>query len=232
MNGKKVVITGGTGGLGLGVTPAVLKTGANVCIPYMREENKDRLKTKLGADEFSKIKFVKTDLTNEKSVESMYESNGGVDVLLHLAGGFNMGSIDSFSYDDFQKLIAVNLNTAFLASKHALKYMKKSGYGRIVTIGARPALQPPGNMGAYAASKAGLIALTKAIADDTKSEKDVTANVVLTSIIDTPDNRAGMGDANASSWVSPDSLAEAILFLGSPNAKDMRGTLLEVYGKV
>jgi NAD(P)-dependent dehydrogenase (short-subunit alcohol dehydrogenase family) len=88
--------------------------------------------------------------------------------------------------------------------------MKLHNYGRIVTIGSRGAVQPA-NLAAYCASKAAVVALTQAIAEETK-QTNITANVVLPSIIDTPSNREAMGEANAKDWVSPESLAEVICF--------------------
>ncbi|MBD0336865.1 MAG: SDR family oxidoreductase, partial [Cyanobacteria bacterium Co-bin13] len=93
------------------------------------------------------------------------------------------------------------------------------------------AVEPVGQLAAYCASKAGVVALTKAIADEMKGT-DITANIVLPSVIDTPTNRQAMGEANASQWVSPASLAGVICFLASAAAKDIRGAAIPVYGNV
>ena len=109
--------------------------------------------------------------------------------------------------------------------------MKEGGYGRIVTVGSRAAVEPASGLAAYGAAKAAVIALTRSVAEETR-ELDITANSVLPSVIDTPANRAAMGDAEASKWVTPERLAEAIAYLGSEAAGDLRGTTLPVYGRV
>jgi NAD(P)-dependent dehydrogenase (short-subunit alcohol dehydrogenase family) len=125
----------------------------------------------------------------------------------------------------------LNLNTTFLVCKHALQKMLPQNYGRIVTIGSRGAVEPTGQLAAYCAAKAGVVALTRAIADETRGT-GITANVVLPSVIDTPANRASMGDTEAAHWVKPLSLAKVICFLASEAAQDIRGAAVPVYGNV
>jgi NAD(P)-dependent dehydrogenase (short-subunit alcohol dehydrogenase family) len=192
MKNKQVLLTGGTGGLGLGVTPAILAYGAQVTIPYLAEESVDSLKKNLSAVDFERIRFVQTDLSQETAVERLINDMGKVDVLIHLVGGFSMGATHEFSFADWQKALDLNLNTTFLVCKYSLQSMRNYNYGRIVTIGSRSAVQPTAQLAAYCAAKAGVVALTKAIAEETK-ELNITANVVLPSVIDTAANREAMG---------------------------------------
>ncbi|WAL61712.1 3-oxoacyl-ACP reductase FabG [Thermocoleostomius sinensis] len=231
MNGKQVLLTGGTGGLGLGVTPAVLERGATVTLPYIDVRSVDRLKGTLSYHQLSRVRFVETDLTREASIEALVNGMERVDVLIHLVGGFSMGKTHEYSYEQWQNDIELNLNTTFLVCKHSLRRMLEQDYGRIVTIGSRGAVQPGGQLAAYCASKAGVVALTQAIADETKGT-NITANVVLPSVIDTPANRAAMGDQGADQWVKPESLAQVICFLASETAKDVRGAAVPVYGNI
>jgi NAD(P)-dependent dehydrogenase (short-subunit alcohol dehydrogenase family) len=231
MKGKQVLLTGGTGGLGLRVTPTIVATGARVIIPYRSESSISRLKTKMPAADFERIVLVKTNLNDESAVEKLVNDIGRVDVLIHLVGGFSMGRTDEFSFQDWKDSFDLNLHTTFIVCKHCLRVMRKHGYGRIVTIASRGALQPGAQLAAYCASKAGVVALTQAIAQETK-DFDITANVVLPSVIDTPSNRDAMGDAQAEEWVKPESLAEVISFLASDAARDLRGAAIPVYGSV
>jgi NAD(P)-dependent dehydrogenase (short-subunit alcohol dehydrogenase family) len=231
MKGKQVLLTGGTGGLGLGVTPTVLAQGGDVIIPYTSLQNVERLKQILPPADFSRIRFVPANLSDEASVKQLIDGMGKVDVLIHLVGGFSMGKTHEYSFDAWKKDFDLNLNTAFLVCKHSLAKMLENGYGRIVTVGSRGAEQPAGQLAAYCAAKAGVVALTKAIADETKGT-DITANCVLPSVIDTPTNRSAMGAENADRWVKPESLAEVICFLASAAAKDIRGAAIPVYGNV
>ncbi|MBF2074363.1 MAG: 3-oxoacyl-ACP reductase FabG [Synechococcales cyanobacterium C42_A2020_086] len=230
MKGKHVLLTGGTGGLGLGVTPMVLAQGATaVTIPYVRAQEVERLKGILAPADLARIRFIETDLTSEASVEALVNDMERVDALIHLVGGFSMGKTHEYSYQQWRQDFDLNLNTTFLVCKHSLRRMLEQHYGRIVTVGSRGAVQPGGQLAAYCASKAGVVALTQSIADETKGT-NITANVVLPSIIDTPANRAAMGSDHADQWVKPDSLAQVICFLASEAAKDLRGAAIPVYG--
>lgn len=230
MKGKQILLTGGTGGLGLGVTPTVLAQGAEiVTIPFVKAQEVERLKGILSPADLARIRFVEADLVNEASVERLIAGMARVDVLIHLVGGFSMGPTHEYSFDQWRRDFDLNLNTTFLVCKHSLRRMRDQNYGRIVTVGSRGAVQPGGQLAAYCAAKAGVVALTQAIADETKGT-NITANVVLPSIIDTSANRAAMGSAQSDQWVKPTSLAQVICFLGSEAAKDLRGAAIPVYG--
>lgn len=230
MRDRHILITGGTGGLGRGVTAVVLAQGATVTIPHVSAQGPERLKAQLSAEELSRVRFVSADLSDEASVISLIEDHDRLDATIHLVGGFAMGATADFSFAEWRQQLDLNLNTTFLVCKHSLNKMLKQDYGRIVTVGSRGAVQPTGQLAAYCASKAGVMALTKAIADETKGT-GVTANVVLPSTIDTPTNRDAMGTDQADQWVQPESLGEVIAFLASDAAKDIRGAAVPVYGQ-
>lgn len=229
MRDRHLLITGGTGGLGSGVIAVALSQGAKLTLPYIHEKDVERLKSCLSASDLQNVQFVPADLTDEASVISLIGSHNRLDATIHLVGGFAMGATPDYSYADWRKDIELNLHTTFLVCKHSMRKMLQQDYGRIVTIGSRGAEQPAGQLAAYCASKAGVVALTKAIADETKGT-GVTANVVLPSVIDTPANRAAMGEDQAEQWVKPQSLGEVICFLASEAAKDIRGAAIPVYG--
>lgn len=230
MQGQQVLLTGGTGGLGLGVVPILLSQGTSVVtIPYVRAQEAERLKSILYPSDRARVRFVEANLADEASVMRLIDGMDRVDALIHLVGGFSMGKTHEYSYEQWQQDFELNLNTTFLVCKHSLRRMLEQNYGRIVTVGSRGAVQPGGQLAAYCASKAGVVALTQAIADETKGT-NITANVVLPSIIDTPANRAAMGHENAECWVKPESLGQVICFLASAAAKDLRGAAVPVYG--
>ena len=231
MKGQTVLLTGGTGGLGMGVTPKIVAQGASVTIPYRNTAEVDRLKQQMSPEDFSKIQFVLLDLLDESAVRQLIEDMGRVDVLIHLVGGFSMGATHEYDYSDWRKDLDLNLNTTFLACKYSLAQMRQQGYGRIVTVGSRGAVEPGAQLAAYCAAKAAVVALTKSIAAETQNT-GITANCVLPSVIDTPSNRDAMGDDNADSWVKPSSLADVICFLASEAARDVRGATVPVYGDI
>lgn len=231
MKGQTVLLTGGTGGLGMGVTPKLIAQGANVTIPYRNTAEVDRLKQQMSPQDFSKIQFVLLDLLDESAVRQLIQDMGRVDVLIHLVGGFSMGATHEYDYGDWRKDLDLNLNTTFLACKYSLAQMRQQAYGRIVTVGSRGAVEPGAQLAAYCAAKAAVVALTQSIAAETQNT-GITANCVLPSVIDTPSNRATMGDDNADSWVKPSSLADVICFLASEAARDVRGAAIPVYGDI
>lgn len=229
MRGQHVLLTGGTGGLGLGVVPTVLAQGpASVTVPYGNPQGVERLKGILAPADIARVRFVQTNLMDETAVESLVNGMEKVEVLIHLVGGFSMGKTHEYPLEQWKKDLDLNLTTTFLTCKHSLRRMLETGYGRIVTVASRGAVEPAGQMAAYGASKAAVVALTRAIADETKGSA-ITANVVLPSIIDTPTNRS-MGAADTSRWVKPESLGQVICFLASEPAGDLRGAVVPVYG--
>lgn len=230
MKDRHVLLTGGSGGLGTAVTALFLARGARLTVPVVDERQAAYLRAALG-DAADRIAQPRADLRSEADVQQVVDGMDRVDVVVHLVGGFAMGDTDQQSLEGFRGQLELNLVTAFLVIKHGLRRMKEGGYGRIVGVGSRVAVEPAPRLAAYAASKAGLVALVKSVAEETR-DLDITANCVLPSVIDTPANRAAMGDAEASRWVRPERLAESIAFLASEAAGDLRGATLPVYGRV
>ncbi|MEM9691225.1 MAG: 3-oxoacyl-ACP reductase FabG [Myxococcota bacterium] len=228
MNGKHVLLTGASGGLGGEVTAQFLAGGATVVAPVI--EGRDQL-----ADRFASagdaLRVVEGDLTEEKTVAAIVDGMDRIDALVHLVGGFTMGPTHEIELDAWRRFHDLALTTTLLCCKHALRRMRSANYGRIVTIGSKNVAFPSGQVATYASAKAGVVALTQTIAAETAGT-GVTANVVLPSIIDTPANRAAMGEHEVDRWVSPRSLGEVILFLASEAAGDLRGASVPVYGSV
>lgn len=229
MVARHVLLTGGTGGLGSGVTPKLLDSGATLTLPYFNAQEAESLRRSLSPAEIARIHFIETDLSDESSVEKLIDGMPQVDAVVHLVGGFSMGPTHQYALDQWQQDFTLNLTTTFLVCKHGLRRMLERGYGRIVTVGSGAAASPQGNLAAYSAAKAGVIALTQAIAAETKGT-NITANTVLPSIIDTPFNRSMMGTENSTQWVTPQSLGAVICFLASDAAQDLRGAAIPVFG--
>jgi NAD(P)-dependent dehydrogenase (short-subunit alcohol dehydrogenase family) len=124
----------------------------------------------------------------------------------------------------------MNVVTALNASRAAIPHLARESSGHIVNVGAMGALQAGAGMGAYAAAKSGVHRLTEALAAEWKGK--ITVNAVLPSIIDTAANRASMPKADFDKWVTPQELAEVILFLASDAASGVTGALIPVAGRV
>lgn len=219
-----VVVTGALGVLGKAVVEAAVAEGARVIAV-------DRVAgtTPQGVEVAPPL-----DLGDPQAVQAAFAAiaarHGRIDALVNIAGGFRWETLTDGSVDTWDQLYQINLRTAVNACRAALPHFAAAG-GRIVNIGAAGAVKAAAGMGAYAASKAGVARLTEALAEELKA-RDITVNAVLPSIIDTPANRADMPDADHSRWVTPQALAEVILFLLGDRAAAVTGALIPVTGRV
>ena len=150
---------------------------------------------------------------------------------MHLVGGFHDGDpVADLDLEAWERQFQLNVRSAAVMMRAFLPGMVRRGGGRVVAVGSRAALRPYAGASAYAASKAGLIALVAAASEEVKHD-GVTVNCVLPSVIDTPANRTAMGDADHSRWVKPEEIGHVVRFLTSPEASAVTGVALPVYGR-
>ena len=222
-----VAVTGGFGALGRAVGEVLARAGARVALI-------DRAAAPSGVPS-GVLALGDVDLGDataaRAAVDRAAAALGGLYGLVNVAGGFRWETIEGGSIDTWDRLFAINVRTAVLASQAALPHLLTAGRGRIVNVGALAAGQAGLGMGAYAASKAGVARLTEAMAEEFK-DRGITVNAVLPSILDTPANRADMPDADASRWVQPQALARVVLFLLSEDSAPITGALIPVKGRV
>jgi NAD(P)-dependent dehydrogenase (short-subunit alcohol dehydrogenase family) len=217
-----VLVTGANGGLGTAVCQAFLDSGATVIGVARVWKEPARFAT------------ISEDVGTAEGCEKMMAQalqRGPLDALVHLVGGFSGGSPLMETTDQtWDGMMDLNLRTAFCTMRAALRPMTAAGRGRIVAIGSRVAVEPSPNFAAYAVSKAALIALVRNVAAEGK-KSGITANIVLTSTIDTPQNRKAMPDADFTRWVTPQSIAKLIVWLASDAAADTSGAVIPIYGR-
>src|SRR5205814_932036 len=182
----------------------------------------------------NRIEFGGVDLSDaaqaKKAIDAVAAHFGKIDALINIAGGFAFETVAEGDPKTWQRMVALNVTTALNAARAAIPHLLASRAARIVNIGAFGALQAGSGMGAYAASKSGVHRLTEALAAEHKGR--ITVNAVLPSIIDTAANRGSMPKADFSKWVTPQELADVILFLASDAASAVTGALLPVSGRV
>jgi NAD(P)-dependent dehydrogenase (short-subunit alcohol dehydrogenase family) len=212
LTGRVVLITGASGGLGGAVAHAFREAGA----------------------ELAETPGARADLTVSaeaaKLVEQVRARWGRLDALVHLVGGFEGGTPVAQTEDRvWNRMLDLNLNTAFYMARAVLPGMMAAGRGRILAIGSRTAVEPASTLGAYGVSKAALIALIRTIALEVKGTK-LTANAVLPSVIDTAANRAANPGADYSRWVRPEAIARLLVWLASDAAADINGAAIPIYG--
>ena len=229
--GKAIVITGAYGALGAETARAAVRCGARVALIDRATNAPPGLLEACGP---GAVQLGGVDLSDAagatQAINAAHEGLRGLDALINIAGSFRWQTIADGDSETWDLLYAINLKTAVNASRAALAHMRKSG-GRIINIGANAASKSGAGMGPYAASKAGVHRLTESLAEEVK-DLGITVNAVLPSILDTPANRAAMPEANFSKWVTPQALANVILFLASDEASAVTGALLPVTGKV
>ncbi|WP_205527188.1 SDR family oxidoreductase [Solimonas sp. K1W22B-7] len=224
LKGKRVVVTGALGSLGRAVAEAAAAAGATVVAVDRIAGTPPR-----GAEAAPPLDLGSTQDT-QAAFAAIAARHGRIDALVNIAGGFRWETLADGSLDTWDQLYQINLRTAVNACRAALPHFPAQG-GRIVNIGAAGAVKAAAGMGAYAASKAGVARLTEALSEELKA-RDITVNAVLPSIIDTPANRADMPDADFSRWVTPQALADVILFLLGDRAAAVTGALIPVSGRV
>src|SRR2546421_4776169 len=219
-----VMLTGAAGNLGRAVAAAFAEAGANLVLLD--------LKGKL--QESDRQLFVATDLLNPESVQAAVDKAvqrfKRIDVLCNLAGAFRMGSpVHETSDKDWNFLFDVNARTVLHTARAVVPVMLKAGGGKIVNVGAFAAQKGAAQMGAYVAAKSAVIRLTETMAAELR-ERNINVNCVLPTIIDTPENRAAMPEADPTRWVAAQDLARVIVFLASDAARAIHGAALPVTG--
>lgn len=226
LRSKSVVITGANGGLGNAVTKAFLETGARVI----------GVSLKISDSEFPNERFsaIPSNLASgdeaQRVVDAAAAKTGRIDALVHLVGGFAGGQTVAETVDaTFEKMIDMNLRSAFYAIRAVLPRMRVQGSGRIIAIGSKAAVEPAPHAAAYAASKAALISLIRSVARENK-DRGITANIVLPGTMDTPGNRTAMPKADFSKWVQPAQVASLLVHLVSDEASQISGAAIPVYG--
>jgi NAD(P)-dependent dehydrogenase (short-subunit alcohol dehydrogenase family) len=232
-SGQVVLVAGGTGGLGRSVSLAFLEEGAKVVATYRKEEEFAALKAAAEANS-SSLDGARVDVTSEAAVKQFVDGilakYGRLDAMANTVGGFEGGAkLWESDTKVFDQMLMLNLRSGLLLSRAVVPVMLKQKHGVIINVAAKAALEHPAGLAAYAASKAGALALIDSLAEELKGT-GVRANSILPSIIDTEANRKAMPNADFEKWPKPEDIARVILFLCSDDAKVVHGAAIPVYG--
>lgn len=228
---ETVLITGAAGQLGAAVASAFHQRGARL---VLLDRDADALHGRFGT--LADAVLIDVDLLDRDQVAARVAEAvarvGRIHALCHVAGGFRMGEkVHETSARTWDFLLGLNAGSLLNIAAAVVPHLIGQGGGKVVTVGAAGALKGAADMGAYGASKAALIRLTEAMSAELR-DQGVNVNCVLPSIIDTPDNRAAMPDADVSRWVAPEALADVIAFLASDAARAIHGAAIPVTGRV
>lgn len=232
LSDKVALVTGGTGALGSVIAQRLSEEGGVVFISYLFEKELTHL-----ADAFkSRVKIVKADVTDERQVKELYDAVVGsasrIDIVVNTVGGFlPRKPITEVELSEWELMMNVNLKSAFLSTREALRRMRNQRYGRIINISAMVGLSPTAGRAPYAISKAGVSMLTEIVAQEVKGT-GITVNAIAPSIIATPANLSSMPDEDSSKWVKPEEIADLVCYLCSGPAGAITGTTFKAYGGV
>lgn len=229
LQGKVALITGAAGQLGQAVAARLGQQGAHLVLLDRQPP------ATLAFEGAASVVACQADLLDPgqlpAAVRQAVAPWGRVDLLCHIAGGFRMGAaVHETPLEDWRRLMDLNATSLINIAQAVVPLMLGQTAGRIVTVGAAAALRSKAAMGAYCASKSSLIRLTEALSAELM-EQNINVNCVLPSIIDTPDNRAAMPDADPARWVAPQALADVIAFLCSDMARAIHGAAIPVTGQ-
>lgn len=225
-----VMITGAAGNLGRGVAQAFAAQGAKLVLADLKREALAATYGEEGADRL----YAPVNLLEQAQVTAAVESAvarfGRIDVLCNIAGGFRMGKpVHELPDADWNFMLDINARTVLHAARAVVPRMLAQGGGKIINIGAFAAQKGAAEMGPYIAAKSAVIRLTETMAAELRA-KGINVNCILPTIIDTPENRKAMPDADPANWVPVADIAATIAFLASDGAKSIHGAAIPVTG--
>jgi NAD(P)-dependent dehydrogenase (short-subunit alcohol dehydrogenase family) len=225
---KNIIITGANGALGTAVVKKFLAGGYQVIAidrsgkaPDYAKENKLYSAHKVNLDNEQEV---------NKFAEQAIQQFGKIDGVLMLAGGFAMGDIGATDGNALKKMLTINFETAYYLVRPLFQHMLQNGYGRLVFIGSRPALnaaEGKSKLG-YALSKSLLFKLAELLNAEAKG-KNVVASIIAPSTIDTAENRESMPDAKFDNWVKAEQIADMLDFICSEKGLPLREPVFKMY---
>jgi NAD(P)-dependent dehydrogenase (short-subunit alcohol dehydrogenase family) len=230
---RTAIVTGASGNVGKAAVHAFHKAGAKL---VLIDRIAGRLEKIYGdLKESGQLFFASGDLTDAPAIDGIVQEAarhfGRIDILANIAGGFSMGTaVHETQPDLWQSMWNLNTFTVVTACRSTLPHMMKQKSGKIINVAARAALAGKAKMAPYIVSKSGVIRLTESMSDEYK-DYNINVNCILPGTVDTPDNRTDMPDADHAKWVSPDAIADVLLFLASDAARAITGASVPVYGR-
>ncbi len=229
--GKKILVAGGTGGLGRAISLAFLAEGAAVSVTYRHQTEFDALKSAAGVNA-AQLEGKDVNVLDETALKNfvadLIAQHGRLDALVNAVGGYSAGAplweMDAKALD---QMLDLNLRSGYLLARAVVPMMLKQKSGAIVNVAATAAFNHMASSAEYVASKAAAVAMIGSLAADLKGS-GVRANSIMPSIIDTEANRKAMPDADHAKWPKPEEIARVILFLCSEDAKLVHGAAIPV----
>ncbi|MFC1659318.1 3-oxoacyl-[acyl-carrier-protein] reductase [Pseudomonadota bacterium] len=237
LKGKKALVTGASGGIGVEIVKKLMTQGAVVGLADRRMESVERFEEEIGKQEFKFIADLSDEVATEKLFDEADDKMGGVDILICNAGLTKDMLVMRMKNEDWDAVLNVNLKAAFILNRSAIKRMMKRRYGRIVNMASIVGVIGNPGQANYVASKAGLIGMSKSIAGEVAS-RGITVNCVAPGFIRTPmtdvlseEQKAKLNSAIPMGRMGlPGDIANAVIFLSSEEAGYITGQTIHVNG--
>jgi len=220
LKGKTALVTGSTSGIGLGIATRLAAEGANLVLNGFGNAGEiEALRAKLALQHKVEVTYDGADMTKPETIAAMLrkaiERFGAVDVLVNNAGIQHVAPVDEFPVDKWDAIIAINLSSAFHATRAALPAMKKRGWGRIVNIASAHALVASPFKSAYVAAKHGLAGFTKTVALEV-AEQGITANAICPGYVLTPLVQKQIPDTAKARGISEEEVVRDVILAAQP----------------
>lgn len=187
LENRVAIITGAAGGMGTVFTKRFLEEGAKVCAADTTQQGLDKLKEELGSP--AELITVVADISKEEDADKIYQAVNtawqGADILVNNAGWFPFTDFENVTYEEWKKVITINLDGPFLVTKALLPLIKKSRNGRIINIGSGSIFNGPPNQIHYVSAKAGIAGFTRSLAN-ALGQYNITVNMVTPGLTVTP----------------------------------------------
>lgn len=247
LDSMRALVTGGASGIGRGIAIQLAEAGADVAVGDVRKEPLMDFKETPTHERVEELgqhgAFFEADVSDESEVEALIEATveelGGLDILVNNAGTNVEGSVEHQSYEDWRRVLSINLDGVFLCSKHAIPHLRNSEQGRIINISSQVAFVAWPQNAAYDTSKAAVSHLTRQMAVDL-SPDDVTVNAICPGPIKTKKMKDSLAEFEIknrydekvlTSFVGePEDIGNAAVYLASEGGRYVNGHNLVVDG--
>lgn len=220
--GKCAVVTGSTSGIGLGIAEALSALGASVIVNSFSDRPEDHEIADKVAAKGGKARYVEADMSDPDACHALIakaaEAFGSVDILVNNAGVQHVEAIDTFPREQWDRIIAINLSSAFHTTAAALPLMRKAGWGRIVNIASAHGLRASPFKSAYIAAKHGIVGFTKTTALETAGQS-ITANAICPGYVLTPLVEAQIPEQMKAHNMDRDTVVREVMLARQPSGE-------------
>jgi len=217
LEGKTAIVTGSNSGIGLGIARALAAAGADVVLNSFTDRDEDHaLAAEIASEAGVKVRYIKADMSKGTECRALIEMAGACDILVNNAGIQHVAPIEEFPVADWDRIIAINLSSAFHTTAAALPLMRKAGWGRVVNIASAHGLTASPFKSAYIAAKHGIVGLSKTVALET-AEEPITCNAICPGYVLTPLVEAQIPDQMKAHNMDRDTVVREVMLARQPS---------------